>query len=91
MQYHNLLHTFGRDANSRECPLDKGWVKTFFRVSDQAYKNYKSVRSIVDDIQVFGNKEKHMTEWYEETECTRKEGIKHYFDKHFVKAKCCSF
>ena len=26
-----------------------------------------------------------MTELYEETECTRKEGIRHYFDKHFVK------
>ena len=35
----------------------------------------QSVGSIVDVVQVFGNKEKHMTELYEETECTRKEGF----------------
>ena len=63
--------------------MDKGWVNTSLREVDEAYKNCKGVRSIVDDVQVFYNKEKHMTELYEETECTRKEGIKHYFDKHF--------
>ena len=49
--------------NSWECLLDKGWVKTSLR--DQAYKNCKDVGRIVDDVQVFGNKEKHMTELYE--------------------------
>ena len=63
----------------------------FERKIDQAYKDCKSVGSIVDVVQVFDNKEKHMTELYEETECTRKECIKHYFDKYFVKIKCCSF
>ena len=62
----------------------------FERKIDQAYKNCKGVGRIVDVVQVFGNKEKHVTELYEETECTSKEGIKHYFDKYFVKTKCCS-
>ena len=49
---------------------------------------YLTIRkSIVDDVQVFDNKEKHMTQ---EIECTRKEGIKHNFDKCFIKTKWCS-
>ena len=35
----------------------------FERESDQAYKNGRGVGRIVDDVQVFGNKEKHMTEY----------------------------
>ena len=31
----------------------------FNRDIDQAYKNCKGVRSIVDDVQVFGNEIKH--------------------------------
>ena len=34
----------------------------FERMIDQAYKNCKCFGSIVDDVQVFGNKEKHITE-----------------------------
>ena len=35
----------------------------FERKTDQAFKNCKGVGRIVDDVQVFGNEKKHMTEF----------------------------
>ena len=60
------------------------------RESDQAYNNCKGVGRTLDDVQVSGNEEKHMTELHEETGCTRKRRIKHYFDKCLIQTKCCS-
>ena len=63
----------------------------FEKKIDQAYRNCTGVARIVDDVQVFGNKEINIWQnLHEEIEYTRKEGIKHYFDTFFIKTKCCS-
>ena len=79
----SLIITFYTPLGEMQTPENAFWIKDaqdiFEKKIDQAYKNCKGVGRIAGDVQVFGNKKR-----------TRKEGIKQYFDKCFIKTKCYS-
>ena len=89
--YHNLVHTIGEV----QTPENTYWVK------DGSRHHWKEDWPNIQELQCSSMNSWWCTgiwQWgnniwqnlHEEMECTRKEGIKHDFDKCIIKTKCCS-
>ena len=63
----------------------------FQRKIDQIYENYRGAVGIADDVQVFGNENRHDRNLHEAVKFTRKANTEPKFDKGTIKTKYCSF